>query len=440
MVEVGKDDNLRECLELLQGPIEKVEALLNALCAPLEALGVLPSKYKRYVGTSIQPGSRVTDRHISRIQVAVLQQVLSAWELELKRQGFADVLEHWLCPPYDASSKACSRIAVEAHTTTLSSSLNASSVQYLVRLVQRYPIHHLHEQMFDGVTMEDPKLQLRWEDLVRNVASIPAKAANASASQDFDLPVDLEQGSQFQQLCKSTEELIHAHCKHWGKGISPIEWPKSLLTGLSTVAISSITTLLSKLVRLDVFRTSPSYLPSQTSFFQTTLPTIRTRLGNDAGDVAAEIEDYAMFWSTLLSSLGSVIATQTITSSLIGHLDLPPSSQALDSSSTTRRLIKREASLIRLVIGNGKDEDSYAALASVALARDWDECHARVFVCFLSSKGVDGAPNDHHAGLEVLYKETLEVWTSPTHVKHSLLSKHRCKSTASSALQINTFF
>jgi telomere length regulation protein len=177
-------------------------------------------------------------------------------------------------------------------------------------------------------------------------------------------------------------------------------------------------------------------LPSQPSYFGTNLDAIRTRSA-----------EYAVFWAELLISLGSTMMIQSIIKSLLAHLPLP--SSPLDTSPHTRSFIRREAQILRRLSG-GHDIDNLELLDSllaVALAKEWNEAHARLIVCRLAGD----VPNDGNgsgafwactvvswltscpSGLDMLLSQTVELWSSPTHVKHSLLARHRCKRVSSIA-------
>jgi telomere length regulation protein len=81
--------------------------------------------------------------------------------------------------------------------------------------------------------------------------------------------------------------------------------------------------------------------------------------------------------------------------------------------------------------------------------REWPESHARIFICWVSgaSRGAPvnlkgkqsdlGIVSNAYAAtaLDALLEVVLDVWSSPEHVKHSLISRHRCVFSSSSALQ-----
>lgn len=216
----GEDDVLRTCIEQLQRPIEDVHTLLRALCPPLEALGVLPTKYEQYVDVRIRPTSQVTVRNVSRIQSAVLQYHLPVWEVELEKQHLSLVLDLWLCPEHSVRNKGPGTIAVEAYASFASSSCTEQILHRLARLVAAYPIEVVHGIIYDHVTSDDPKVQLHWEDAVRVLVSVPAKLANAAAALKTEVPISLQYGAYFSRLCVGLELLVYEHCPRRSKGTS----------------------------------------------------------------------------------------------------------------------------------------------------------------------------------------------------------------------------
>jgi telomere length regulation protein len=214
----GADDVLRTCIEQLQRPVVDVQTLLSALCPPLEALGVLPTKFAQYVDVRVRPASRVTARHITRIQSAILEHVLPAWETELEKQHLGAVLGLWLCPVRSEKGPGAGTIAVEAYASLLSLPITTQSLPWITRLVDAYPIEAVHSIIFDHVTTDISKAQLRWEDAVRVITSVPAKAANALGTLKLDLPPPLKYGRYMNRLFIGVEQLIHEHCRRRSKG------------------------------------------------------------------------------------------------------------------------------------------------------------------------------------------------------------------------------
>lgn len=193
------------------------------------------------------------------------------------------------------------------------------------------------------------------------------------------------------------------------------------------IELSSVTYLFTKMVNVGAFPPSRTIAPSQPSFFEHTLPTIRSRLHSSP--------TYAVLWTKLLAAIPSTMALQTIVSSLFAHLRTPDST--LDTAAGARAAVKREAELLRGLLGEVKRGQSvWSAACAVILNRDWGESHARIIACWAASakseQGNHSSTSDAtislcRAGLQLLLDAALDIWTSPEHIKHSLLSKHRCK-------------
>jgi telomere length regulation protein len=142
--------------------------------------------------------------------------------------------------------------------------------------------------------------------------------------------------------------------------------------------VASMESLLTKLSRLGIFPDHPPSLPSQPSFFLTTLSTSRSRITKHNGP------EYASYYAHLLSSLGSIITVQKIVASLFGHLNMPQ--EAMSCSSATRAAVKKEAQLLLQLTGG--DDELLRTLIDAILAKDYNEAHARVLVCCISGAGL----------------------------------------------------
>jgi telomere length regulation protein len=143
-------------------------------------------------------------------------------------------------------------------------------------------------------------------------------------------------------------------------------------------SITSISYLLTKLVRLGVFPLAPPTTRSQPSFFMANLATIRRRLNSEGRG------SYSKIWSDALRSLTSLFTLQAIVTSLLALLsDIVPS---LDPSTSQRALILREATLLRCLVGRlpADDTEAWECFTAVAFGRDWGESRARIFVCWVA--------------------------------------------------------
>lgn len=196
-----------------------------------------------------------------------------------------------------------------------------------------------------------------------------------------------------------------------------------------------VTQLLVKLVNVGVFPSSLFLPPSQPSFFRSTLATIRGRFRQD------DDQRYSKFWTDILNSLPFTVAQQTIFSSLCSSLSQVPS--PLGVMAQDRGIVVQQSLLLRAMFGTLQPEsDVWNSVLGVMLTRDWNESHARIFVCWAAgaikdttnSKGqypplilVDEISIVILAALQALLARAMDVWCASDHVKHSLLSRHHCE-------------
>ncbi|TFY50283.1 hypothetical protein EVG20_g11611, partial [Dentipellis fragilis] len=216
-------------------------------------------------------------------------------------------------------------------------------------------------------------------------------------------------GAYFAGVCARTEVLVAQLAPKHTKGASCVSVFES---------VASLVYLLSKLVNVGAFPSAPPTAPSQPSFFASTLDTIRGRLAGDDACVAT----YSAFWSELLLAMPSIFTLQSILASLFSHLSVPKAE--LDGSPLVRGAVKREAQLLGRFVGKlekGK-KDLWDAVTAVILGRNWTQMHARVFVCWAAGAQKGSVDED---ALGVLLANTVDIWSSPDHVRHSLLAKHR---------------
>ena len=197
----------------------------------------------------------------------------------------------------------------------------------------------------------------------------------------------------------------------------------------------SLAYVLTKLANVGVFPPTPPVERSRPSFWRSTLPIIRRKLNN---------RDYACAWSELLAAIPATTTTQIILVSLFAALEV--NEKGTDGSAPQRALVKREARVLVGVLGYATKDSQIRDLAfGIMLGKEWKEMHARIFVCWTASASWDGTNiegtflqcalrdlSDELAGLASLLRDVLDLWSSPDHVKHSLLSRHQCTSTAQS--------
>ncbi|GBE82448.1 telomeric DNA binding protein [Sparassis crispa] len=390
---------IRDTIARLQSPIPDYRTVLQLLSAPLACLGLLPPRFVQYNVSPLPKESFSIPRHIPLLQRALLEHVIPTWEPELVREDASGIVEQYFCPDaFSFASPAAGQVAVLAYSTILSSPITEYSVRTLVRLCKSYPIDVLHSVVFsDRTSHVSGKQTITWEDCVRNAAAIPGKVANAMGGTG-NIPPELEHGTYFNDLSVRFERLVY-----------------SLSTNSSRDRISSVTYLLTKLVNIGVFSLFKPSSPSQPSFFSATLPAIR------ACFAGPDHASYSSSWSKVLLSLSSTVVLQSVIASLCSSLaDIP---RALDPDARSRALVKREAQLLRNVLGNlRKDQGEIVdSVSAVVLGREWSEGHARIFACWAA--GAEKDKIDAEA-LGILLSRVVDMWSTPDHIKHSLLSRH----------------
>ncbi|KAI9446831.1 hypothetical protein H4582DRAFT_1908693 [Lactarius indigo] len=368
-------DQIRDIVNRLKAPITDLPTLLALISGPLDSIGLLPPHYRQY-NTAPLPVAVNISRHVPPIQRALLEHVIPTWELVLSQEKLTSLVEQWFIPDaFSYAKPAAGEVAVHAYASILSLPLTSYSTNLLARLTKAYPLDRLHS---------------RWEDVVKSILSVPARVANALEGKG-GCPKELEQGPYFSHICLRSEALF---------------W--ELSQEQANESMPSITYLLTKLVNIGAFPTSKPTSPSQHSFFLSTLPTIRAPL-------------YSAFWATLIDSLPSSFTLQSVLTSLFAHILVPEA--PLDPSPPSRALAKREATLLQGIIGRLTEGKQYVldSTSTAMLARDWSEGHARVYACWVA--GATAGVVDAKA-VSALLTLTLNIWTSPEHIKHSLLGRH----------------
>lgn len=370
---------IREIINCLQSPIADSTALLRLLSTPLARIGLLPPRFRQYDDPSSCSGDFDAPRHIPLLQRAILQHVIPAWEPVLMQEDAYTLVEQYFCPDsISFTSPASGQVAVHAYSTILALPLTESAIRLLAKLSKAYPIDVLHSAVFlERSKGLSGKQDITWEDCVRNIAAVPAKVANALRGKD-DIPPELEYGTYFNGVSVRCEYLIStlSASRSRGPSTSALKCFRCQHSSFLAEKVSSVAYLLAKLVNIGVFSSSRPTSVSQPSFFQATLSTIRARIA--ASDTFA----YTTYWRKILTSLPSSLVLQSVLVSLFSSLtDIP---LGLDGTALSRSLVKREAQLLRHLVGRlSKEEgDLLDAFSAVALGREWSEGHARIFACW----------------------------------------------------------
>ncbi|CAA7267613.1 unnamed protein product [Cyclocybe aegerita] len=435
MEEPDPRTQIQELLTALQSPIADLPTLLGLLTAPLDALGILPPRFKRYNTRPLPAHSLNVSKHVPHIQRAALTHIAPTWGAALREdlEGGEALLDQYFCPDAMVNARQeAGDMAREAYATLVVSPVLAPGIGLqknnewttgfalgiLEKLVVGYPVDRMYKAVFSAAKEKGKAKgkgkgleEVGWEECVRNVCMVPAKVANAIAGKR-EVPDVLENAVYFGRLGARCEVLVRT--------LAGAKEDKN--------AIPALAYLLQKLVNLGVFPPKQPVARSQPSFFQATLPAIRARFELDT----PESSSYSKFWSALLLALPS-LTLQSILASLFGTLSTidPPT----DTSQAKRVLAKRDAALLDGLVGKvappqekGLEEEQERAelweiATSLILGREWPESYARTFVCWVSG-GAKGTRVNLKA-LDAFLEAVVEIWASPEHIKHSLLSRHR---------------
>ncbi|KAJ3495032.1 hypothetical protein NLJ89_g10692 [Agrocybe chaxingu] len=285
------------------------------------------------------------------------------------------------------------------------------ALRVLEKLVVGYPVDRMYRAVFSGTKGKakgkgNGLEEVGWENCVKDVCMVPAKVANAIAGQG-EVPELLENAAYFGRLSTRCEELV---------------WTLAGAKEVDKDAIPALAYLLQKLVNQGVFLPKPPLARSQPSFFQATLPAIRARFELDTPRILVLLQ--------ILSILASLFGT-------LSTID-PPA----DAERAKRVLVKRDAALLDGLVGKGysaagggkgRGGEGWGEGGAVG---DRDELDpgsgvARVVCTCICVLGVGWGEGDEglmawgSAALDVFLEAVVEVWASPEHIKHSLISRHR---------------
>ncbi|KAI0340651.1 hypothetical protein BDW22DRAFT_1360072 [Trametopsis cervina] len=386
---------IQDVISRLQSPVKDLSTLLGLLSSPLAALHLLPPRFHKYNSFPVPQQGISLPKHLPPLQRALLEHVLPAWEPILEEENAYDIALQYFSPDAFSFGQAVAKeIALHAYSTILSSPITRHSVRLLVHLAKSYPIDVLWTVAATGKGSKSSKHTITWEDCVRNVAAVPAKVANALGPTGT-IPSSLEYGTYFNTLSRRCHILFN-----------------SLSVKPSQDALSATSYLLTKLTNIGLFPANPPATAFQPSFFGVVLPSVRSELDPES--------EAASMWPQILSSISSISTLQLVLTSLLAHLS--PVSD-LDGSPKSRAVVKREAMLMSLFLGPMiKDSDAVDSLVSVALGRPWSIGHARILICMAA---IYDRARGSTTGLELLLAKVVDLWTTPDHIKHSLLASHR---------------
>ncbi|KAG6919990.1 hypothetical protein DXG01_013339 [Tephrocybe rancida] len=392
---------VRDVIDRLQRPVPDLSTLLSLLCSPLACLGLLPPQYRQFNSSPLPDGSVNIQRHLPALQRALLEYIAPTWDSLLAEEKASLLLDQFFCPDsFSFASSSAGDVAVVAYATITSQPLTQYAIHLLTRLASEYPVDRLHSAIFSNKINDEVVRMLAWEDCVRCVLVIPGKVSNTIAGKT-DVPNQLEHGTYYNNVCMRAESLVFSLSKEKSRDVVP-----------------AVSYLLSKLVNMGIFPSATPTSRSQPSFFQATLPTIRGRLTSEFTSA------YSAMWSSLFSGLPSTLTLRFILTSLLAAT--PPLKHATEAKVATRMTVKEEANTLVGITGpvTPERDEIWETAMGIILSKDWEPSYARIFVCWLSGGSLD-RPSDDKA-LNIFIEQILSAWSSPDHVKHSLLSRHRC--------------
>ncbi|KAH0584293.1 DNA replication checkpoint protein tel2 [Termitomyces sp. J132] len=397
-------DQVRDVIDKLQRPVPDLSTLLSLLCGPLGSLGLLPPKYTRYNTSPLSNGSVNIRKHIPAFQRALLEHIAPTWDSLLAEEDASPLMDQYFCPDnFSFTYSASGDVAVMAYSTITSQPLTKYAIYLLARLASEYPVDRLHSAIYTTNQSNGAVSMLAWEDCIRSVLSVPGKVSNAIA-ETGEVPTQLEHGTYYNNISVRTESLVF-----------------SLSSKSARDAVSPVTYLLSKLVAIGAFPSTQPTSRSQPSFFQATLQIIRDRT------VSTGASGYITMWSSLFSEIPSTLTLRSIITSLLAAI--PPLTYPTGTDMSQRIAVKRDARLLRCITGRVTPErdEVWETTMGIILGKDWDQGYARIFICWLFGSFSGQMPNEK--ALEVFIEEVLITWSSPDHIKHSLLSRHRYMTT-----------
>ncbi|KAF8876511.1 telomere length regulation protein-domain-containing protein [Gymnopilus junonius] len=413
-------DTHLQLIEELHAPISDLDTLFSLLVAPLDALGLLPPRFRCFNTRPLPPNSFSVSKHLPQIQRALLTDIVPTWDTILAQNDAMSLVEQYFCP--DSFSNAlptAGEVAINAYATLVMFVLPTLPQIFFVlslleRLTSEYPIDRLYTAVFAEKGTDISEINLRWEDCVKNVITIPAKVGNAlGATGKIDkLPSALENARYFNQLSLRCESLIFELSK-----------PSSATSTFLEVSASlpALVYLFGKLVNQGVFPSQPPIAPSQPSFFESTLSFIRLHTTSDT------TQSYSSFWSRLFLALSPSFVLQSVLTSLFSALRIPEVVDPPTSNLPAQRsLVRQEAALLHSLAGKitPDSHELWEVCTSLMISsREWPESYARVFVCWISGGSRNTMVNGKALG--AFLEAILDVWSSPEHIKHSLVSHHR---------------
>lgn len=374
-------NQVREIVNRLQSPIPDLETVTSLLAALLDTLDLLPPRLRKYRNSPLPSSSKsAVLKHIGQIQRALLEHVVPTWWSILSDESLEPLLDQFFCPDsFFFALPASGTFSLHAYSTILSIPLGEYSTAQLVRLSSAYPLDRLYAAAFHSETGSTHARQsAAWEDCVRDCVAVPVKVANVFGPRGA-IPPELEHGKYFTKLSLRLEVLLFtlSATRYEGEQFTFYRRNKTL-DDVWTEQLPALSFLLTKLVNVGLFPPTRPSSYSQVSFFEVTLPVIRTRLQSEYA------ETYSAIWLDLVTSVSSSML-QSLLASLLSSLD--EIATGLYPSAKARGQVKREANLLCKVVGSLESDNTelWEAAFAILLGRESTDCRGRIFVCWVSA-------------------------------------------------------
>lgn len=216
---VGPSTNsAQSIIRRLREQLNDVDEIISVLCAPLDVLGLLPPFFRARNAHPLSSNRQDVLKHLSALQEIILQVILPTWKSSLAELSAMALVDQYFCPDTISNASAMAgEVALQAYSSVLSLPLTEDSTKILINLRANYPIDRLYTAVFLRKDKTE-KLNQAWEDYVQDVVSTPARVANAFGASG-NVPLELEHGCYFTELCRRTEKLIQVLSNSSSRGM-----------------------------------------------------------------------------------------------------------------------------------------------------------------------------------------------------------------------------
>ena len=227
------DRHRTDVVDRLKAHIPDLPTLLALVSGFLDSIGLLPPQYAQY-NTAPLPVPVNVSRHLPSIQRALLENVIPTWEPALSKEKLMSLVEQCFIPDaFSYAKPVAGEVAAHAYASILSLPFTSYTMTLLAHLTKSYPIDRLHSCVFpqrDAHTSSTRSI-FEWEDVVKNLLSVPARVANALEGKG-DCPNELEQGPYFSHLSLRFEALLWKLSQEQADGVPCICRRKSTADAL----------------------------------------------------------------------------------------------------------------------------------------------------------------------------------------------------------------